>query len=232
MAYRSVASDTAPNTTTIDILGSGLTGLQVGDVMIAGIAFRAASITSAPAGWTQFGPTQIMRTADGVSVVGRLTCYRKLAEAGDDSATFTWTLPTAQSHAGIIVALSGRNTSVPISDVEGFENTASLQTIDGPDVTAVEGDDIVAFAAITSAGNETFTTPAPLTERADIRETTGGDIGIVVGTDANVSAGAYAVGDFTTSLASGWQRMAAITVAVAVAAIPPQLRVFRAAARW
>jgi hypothetical protein len=217
MAFRAVAFGESNNTVNVSVLGSDLTGLQVGDVMICGLAHRAGSVTVVPSDWTQFGPTQAMRTADGASITGRLLCYRKVAEAGDDSATFTWTMNLAQSHLAMVLAFSGRDQATPITDVQGFSNTASQATIDAPDVTAVSGDDIVSFAAITSAGTESFTSPPELTFRLDAKETQGGDVGVCGASADAVAAGVFSPGDFTTSLASGWQRMASITVAVAAA---------------
>lgn len=220
MAYKAVAFDTAPNTTTVDVSGADLTDLQVGEVMVAGIFYRdAAGNITAPPGWTSFGPTQEVRTADGVSVVGNLRCYWRVAQSGDNSAVFTWTMVTAQTHIGIVAAFTGRNTSSPIGASAGFTNTVSQATIDAPDVATTAGADILEFAAIGMTGSFTVT-GLSLAERADVSEGGGGDGNMTAATEDGVAAGTYTAGVFTQSQASGWHRMAAITVAVAASAAP------------
>jgi hypothetical protein len=215
MAFRVAHSDTAPNTMTVDIQGSGLTGLQIGDVMIACILYcDSTNNITPPSGWTSFGTTQQIKTADGVSNTGNFRTYWRVAESGDTAATWTWTMTVNQTHIGVICAFSGRNATAPITASAGFMNTASQATIDAPNVTAAEGDDIVVFAGITMTGLFSVT-GGSLTEYKDVTEGTGGDATMTAAGEDEVTAGSYTAGVFTQNQVSGWHRMAAITVAVA-----------------
>lgn len=217
MAFRVAASDTAPNTTSIDINGSALTGLQIGDVMIAGILYRdnVGNITP-PSGWTSFGPTQEVRTADGVSIVANLRAYRRVAQTGDDSAVFTWNFVIAQTHIGIIAAFSGRNTSAPITASAGFSNTTSQATIDAPDVSTATGDDILQFAGSGKDYNWTVS-GGGLVEIADVIEGAGGDASLVAAAENTVAAGTYTAGTYTSAEPSAWTRFAALSFSIAAA---------------
>ncbi len=108
------------NGTTLDITKP--TGVQQGDLMLAGLAVNNGSTITPPSGWSA------VSGADVTSGSTRFQLFSKYAGASEAS-TYTFTASGSSKHAGGITALRDTATSSPV-------NAVSTSTGYGKDITA------------------------------------------------------------------------------------------------
>jgi hypothetical protein len=153
-------------------------GTQPGDVMIASIAYRPCSNTSAaacttairaPAGWTQVDAFDTTTGAGTGGFGSRLNLYRRTAAAGEP-ATHSWAIGGTPVHAGAaggIVSFSGVDVGDPIAAQAGQVTPNNSRTHTAPSVTPSVGATMLLSAhAVNSSAS--WTPPAGMTERIDI----------------------------------------------------------------
>jgi hypothetical protein len=154
IAFRAASSANNATATTLVIPAPG--GLVSGDVLLAVVSARGAPTITAPAGWT-------LVRLDANATTMRQAVFVKTA--GAEPGSYTFTLSSAQSAAGGIVAYSGVDGSNPIDAHAGQINAASTSII-APSVTT-GGPDRMLVGLFGTANLTTITPPAGMTERFD-----------------------------------------------------------------
>lgn len=176
MAYRS--SSVATQASGTSITGSAPSGTASGDVLIAYLGKQLnVAVSTPPTGWTQI---------PAIGTEEYITCWWALHTVSD----FVWAHggDTSQTHL-VIVALTGRDTTTPISAADDTFVSDGTGDITNPSATALAGDDLLAFfrdGGRTTALPGTYS-PAGLTHRA-LPSTA--DLQLALATQDGVSAGA------------------------------------------
>jgi len=213
--------------TNTTVTATGITlvepaGVAPGDLLVACIAFRAASATSVtlPAGWTRVGEQKTGNTtaAASTSIANGVMAY---IVRGGSAPSYAFTLPAANVGMGRVIAYRGQHASSPF-DLSSAATTATATTaVSVTGLTTSAADELLVamvgagrggtwtnFRATTPAtgSGTTDTTTAPVvawTERTDNTTTSGADVGLAM-FDALKSA-AGATGNFLTtgSLSAG-----------------------------
>jgi RHS repeat-associated protein len=166
-------------------------GIEAADMMIAVAALPSTkTINSAPTGWTLLSGMPVTNT-DGT----KLTAWRKSAEGGETSATFTFQSGTYPKAMAAIV-YRGIDPSTPVDVFQAATATDNELTI--PSVTPTGGgDQLLAMVAVTlDSVNGDFTPPEGMTERRE-RSASGTTVFIA---DAPIGTGA--TGDMTVTYSS------------------------------
>jgi hypothetical protein len=120
--------------TTIDLKAPPQT--QPGDLLLAQICFRASGIDqtiTSPVGWNAI-PETIFSGSTGSVMVG---AYYRIAQAGDESATWTWISSAGTSRAGGIARITGADATSPIEAASGSFSGGAVTTHVAPTVTAL-----------------------------------------------------------------------------------------------
>jgi hypothetical protein len=153
------ASSSAANATATTLTIPAPSGVQAGDVMVAGISVRGQPAITAPAGW-------VLVRQDVNGTTQKQAVFYKVATASEPGS-YTWTFAASRAAAGGILDYSGVNTSSPIDASGGQVNATASTSATAPSITTtVGGDQLVAFFCIT--GNNSFVPPAGTTERYDV----------------------------------------------------------------
>jgi chitodextrinase len=152
----------AANNTATTLTVARPSGTAVGDVLVASVSVRGAPTIAPQSGWS-------LVRLDVNSTVLRQAVYVRVAAAGDPSS-WTWTFNAAKAAVGEVAAYGGVDTGAPVVASAGQVN-ASSTTVTAPSVQASAGQAVVALFSI--ARSTTMTTAQPLTERAEVRTTSG-----------------------------------------------------------
>jgi hypothetical protein len=150
-------ASSANNTTATTIVLPKPAGVVSGDAMLAAVAFRGNPTITPPAGWTL-----VRQDINGNT--HRQAIFVRVA-GGSEPASFTFTLSSAQSAAGGIVAYSGVDPNTPV-DVHGGQVNASSTSATAPSVTTT-GPDRMLVAFYATPNLTTFTAPSGMAERYD-----------------------------------------------------------------
>jgi hypothetical protein len=190
------------NGTTVAGLALALTvptGVQVGDLLIAALAWEVASPTiTVPAGWTNLWSV----TPAGTARTHRQACYYRVWQPSDvGTTTFTWsTVTTGYERCGIMAAF--RN-AMPPTAAAGSTVNSSVVGAAAPTISTARANALLVMVGSKMYGT-TFTTPAsPGTwaEIADYRTSTGtANMAISMHTSTFASTGA--VGTVTANAAN------------------------------
>jgi Bacterial Ig-like domain len=155
IAFRAASSANNATATSLVIPAPG--GLVSGDVLLAVVSARGAPTITAPAGWT------LVRLDINATTMRQAVFVR--TAGGAEPGSYTFTLSSAQSAAGGIVAYSGVDGSSPI-DAHGGQINAASTSITAPSITT-GGPDRMLVGFFGTAALTTITPPAGLTERFD-----------------------------------------------------------------
>jgi len=155
IAFRAASS--ANNTTATSLVIPAPGGIASGDVLLAVVTARGGPTITAPAGWT------LVRSDISGSTVRQLVFVK--TAGGAEPASYTFTLSSAQSAAGGIVAYSGVDGSNPI-DAAGGQANASSTSISAPSITTT-GTDRMLVGFFGTAALTTVSPPGGMTERFD-----------------------------------------------------------------
>jgi hypothetical protein len=159
--------------------------------LVASVSVRGAPTIAPQSGWS-------LIRLDVNSTVLRQAVYVRVAAAGDPSS-WTWTFNAAKAAVGEVVAYGGVDTGAPVVASAG-QVTASSTTVTAPSVQAAAGQAVVALFSI--ARSTTMTTAQPLTERAEVRTTSGTYHVTGVAADA-LAVTTGSTGSFTSTAPSG-----------------------------
>ena len=131
-------------------------GVQAGDVLIAQLAGRNASLSAtAPAGWTL-----IRRDASSSSIFQSL--YWRVAGSAEPSA-YSWTVSAATDLGGSIVAYDGVSNSAPVHAHNGQSNSGTT-SVTAPSITTTVTNARIVFFGGMGWGWTSFTPPPAMTE--------------------------------------------------------------------
>ena len=155
IAFRAASSANNPTATSLVI--STPNGVVSGDVMLAVVAARGAPTITAPAGWT------LVRLDINATTMRQAIFVR--TAGGSEPGSYTFSLSTAQSAAGGIVAYSGVDGSNPI-DAHGGQANAASTSITAPSISTT-GPDRMLVGFFGTAALTTIAPPAGMTERFD-----------------------------------------------------------------
>ncbi|MBJ7331841.1 MAG: hypothetical protein JHC95_18240 [Solirubrobacteraceae bacterium] len=143
------------NGTTLDIAKP--TGVQTGDLLVAGLGVNSGSTVTTPAGWT---------AVPGGEVVPSTTKYKLFYKyaTSTEGTTYTFTMSGSDKHIGGITALRNTATSDPVNAVA---TTIGFGTnILAPSVTPTQSNSAieVLFGSLTgdSNGGESWSVASPL----------------------------------------------------------------------
>lgn len=158
ITFRSASS--AANVPSTSLTIPAPTGVASDDVLVALIDVRGNPTLTAPAGWT------LVRLDISGFVMRQAVYVRVAGPAPPDS--FTWTLSSAQSAAGGILAYAGVDTSTPVLAHSGaISTTNNTASVVAPSITTTaDGAMILGFFGV--ANNTTVTPPGGMTERFDV----------------------------------------------------------------
>lgn len=133
------------------------TGVQTGDLLLAGLTVNSGSSIAPPAGWTAVSGAEVVT---GSSKWQLFSKYATASEAG----SYTFTMSGSSKHAGGITALRGTATSNPVNAVA--TSSSSGTNITAPSVTpTADGSAIeLLFGSNTgdSNGGEAWSVASPL----------------------------------------------------------------------
>ena len=133
-------------------------GARAGDVEVMAIAARGAPRFTAPSGWTL-----VRQDSNGFTMTQAMFTH---VVGANEPASYTWTLSSAQSAAGGMIAYGGVRTVSPV-DVAGGQANASATSVTAPSiVTSKAGERLVGFYGTGVA--TTLTAPAGMAERGDV----------------------------------------------------------------
>ncbi len=179
-----VGASSAANATATTLVLPKPAGFASGDALLATVAARGAPTITPPAGWTL-----VRLDASGSTV--RQAVYVHIA-GGSEPASYTFTLSSAQSAAGGILAYTGVDPVTPIDAHGGQANVAST-SITAPSITTTGANRLLAglfgTAALTSE-----TPPRGMTERYDQQVPGTNQYKVTTGADDQLLAGAGATG--------------------------------------
>jgi chitodextrinase len=161
IAFRASSFATSVSATTLTIPAPA--AARAGDVALMAIASRGAPRITPPAGWT------LVREV-GNSTTMKQAVYSRVVTASEP-ASFTWTLSSAQSAAGGIIAYAGVRNVTPV-DVSGGQANPSSTSVTAPSITTTRaGTQVVGFFGIGVA--TTIAPPTGMVERGDVASSTG-----------------------------------------------------------
>jgi hypothetical protein len=155
IAFRAASSANNPSATTLVIPTPS--GVVSGDVLLAVVSARGAPTITAPAGWT------LVRLDINATTMRQAIFVR--TAGGSEPASYTFSLSSAQSAAGGIVAYSGVDGTSPI-DAHGGQANAASTSITAPSITTT-GPDRMLVGFFGTAALTTISPPAGMTERFD-----------------------------------------------------------------
>jgi chitodextrinase len=136
---------------------------EPGDVEVMAIAARGAPRLTPPSGWT------LVRQDTNGTTMTQATFSHVVGTS--DPSSYTWTLSSAQSAAGGIIAYEGVRTVAPV-DVSGGQANTSSTSVTAPSITTSNGgEQLVGFFGTGAA--TTFTAPAGMVERGDVASSAG-----------------------------------------------------------
>ena len=157
ISLRSSSSGANPTSTSLTIPAP--TGVQAGDVMVAGISVRGQPAITPPSGWAL-----VRQDVNGTTQ--KQAVYYKVA-TGSEPGSYTWTFAASRAASGGILDYIGVNTSNPIDASGGQVNATASRSVTAPSITtSTPGDQLIGFFCMT--GNNTFTPPTGQTERYDV----------------------------------------------------------------
>jgi hypothetical protein len=154
IAFRAASSKGTKLAKTITITKPS--GVQSGDVLIAGLYVREQPTITPPSGWT-------LIRQDGKA-------YSYVHVAGPaEPASYKWTFPAVHTAAGGIVAYSGVSNVTPVQATSGKVNGKS-KSITAPSVTTTQpGSMVVGLFGVNQ--KTTIAPPSGMTERVDVAST-------------------------------------------------------------
>jgi hypothetical protein len=155
IAFRAASSANNPTATSLVIPAPS--GVVSGDVLLAVVSARGGPTITPPAGWTlvrQDINASTMRQAIFVHTAG-----------GSEPGSYTFTLSSAQSASGGIVAYSGVDGANPI-DAHGGQINATSPSISAPSISTT-GTDRMLVGFFGTAALTTISPPGGMTERFD-----------------------------------------------------------------
>ncbi len=193
IAFRSAASAGVASGTSLVI--SAPAGAAENDVLVAGIAIRPQTATvTPPSGWT------LVRRLDNSGGAGNsLLVFTRVAGASEPSS-YTWTTSSSTGTVGGIAAFRFVDTSAVV-DAESGQTTASSLSHAAPSITtATARTMLVTVHAFSSAA--TWTSPAGMTEVADVASQAIGAVGISMSMHCVVQTSAGATGTKTAVAAN------------------------------
>ncbi|MBL8751500.1 MAG: Ig-like domain-containing protein, partial [Planctomycetes bacterium] len=193
ITFRSAASAGVASGTSLVI--SAPTGTAENDVLVAGIAIRPQTATvTPPSGWT------LVRRLDNSGGAGNsLLVFTRVAGASEPSS-YTWSTSSSTGTVGGIAAFRFVDTSAAV-DAESGQTTASSLSHTAPSITTTTARTmLVTVHAFASAA--TWTSPAGMTEVADVASQAIGAIGISVSMHCVVQTSAGATGTRTAVAAN------------------------------
>jgi hypothetical protein len=185
MAVRSSSQATAAATTVAPAKPASLAD---GDVLLFLVAGGWGTVTPTDS-MTQVGTDQTLKDDSGTAV-GKTRVYRRVVvTAASEPSTYIFTQDTSNAIGVICIALSGRNTSAPISSSAGFAPATAALVINAPSLTGVLHDDLIVFGCGRD-GNRSWTPPAGMTELQDVQLSTGGGVTLTAASLPDLAAGA------------------------------------------
>lgn len=179
VGFRAASSANTGSGTATSVTVTKPAGVVAGDVMIAAVTLGSTTPTiTAPTGWTLVR-TQVNGTAIRTSV------YSKVAGAAEP-VSYVFSFSAASRAAAAVSAYTGVDTTAPVAVNTGGTNaSATAQVAPTATTTSTNQQVIRVWGAKASV---TFTPPAGITERADVRATGTGSVGLAVG-DASQPVG-------------------------------------------
>ena len=147
--------------------------VQAGDLLVAGVeqAVDTDSL-SGPAGWTQAG-SAVVGVSGGADFT--LEMWYRIAQAGDGGTGFTWNSTTNQTMAGAVTGIFDDGglpwKSSPLDGTPSTITDAGGTTHATAGYSTTENNEAVIWAVVgvrAASSGTSWTTPAPLTERADV----------------------------------------------------------------
>ncbi len=182
ISFRSASS--ADNVSATTLVLPKPAGVVADDALLASVAVRGAPTITPPSGWT------LVRLDLSASTVRQAVFVHIAGDA--EPASYTFTLSTAQSAAGGIVAYGGVDGSNPI-DVHGGQANASSTSISAPSITT-SGPNRMLVGFFGTAALTTETAPAGMVERFDEAVPSTNTYKVTAGADDELLAGAGATG--------------------------------------
>jgi hypothetical protein len=190
ITFRGASSANNPTATTIVIPKPA--GVVAGDAMLAAVAFRGNPTITPPAGWTL-----VRQDVNGNT--HRQAVFVKVA-GGSEPASYTFTLSSAQSAAGGIVAYSGVDQASPVDAHGGQINTSSTSAT-APSITTT-GPDRMVVAFYATPNLTTFTSPGGMTERYDQQVPAANQYKVTATADDQLVAGTGGTGTRVATVAN------------------------------
>lgn len=169
-------------------------GTQAGDLMVAAISVRGGTGTSItpPTDWN------LLRRDDSGTTLSTAVYY-KFAATGDPGS-FTWSFSANVKNVGAILSFDNPDAASPLDVHNGQANPSGL-LVAAPSVTASAASSILTgFYSI--ADFDTFTPPVGMTERTDIRSSSGSAVALEATTETLASGGATGTRTATATAAS------------------------------
>lgn len=193
--------------------GSSLTlslpsGTQANDQILLAVTLPGnQSIKSTPSGYTKVGSYSSGTTSTGVQLV----LYRRTAQAGDTTASITFSKTFAKAATAIVYR--GVNPQSPI-DVSSSNTTGSGTSVTAPSITTTSANDEIVLAdGALSTASGSWTAPSGMTTRV----TQAGGTGIAASIADQAGGAAGPTGSQTASL-STTGALAAVLIALKPAA--------------
>jgi hypothetical protein len=154
IAFRSASSK--GNQFGVQLKIAAPSGIQAGDVLIAGLFVRGAPTVTPPSGWTL------------IRQDGSAYSYVRVA-GGSEPSSYKWTFPENHSAVGGIGAYSGVDAVTPVQASNGQVNTKSV-SVTAPSVTTTRpGTMVVGVFGVKR--KTTIKRPAGMAERVDVAST-------------------------------------------------------------
>lgn len=158
--YRNSSTANTGSTAATSLAVNIPSGIQTGDLLLAGISVDGAATITAPTGWAA-----VSTSTQGTNL--RLEVYSRLV-TGYESASYTWTFNSSQQAAGIMIAYSGTSGFTPATSSLTNSGTPST-TVTATSVNNLWAGMTVGFIGTKNMiGSCTITTPfSGWTQRAD-----------------------------------------------------------------
>jgi RHS repeat-associated protein len=191
ITLRAVASAAMTPITSLTIATPS--GVVADDVLVAAIVDRNDEEIYAPAGWTL-----VRADLNGTALLQYI--FVRTATASEP-ANYTFTFDDAVAAAtGGIVAVDDIDPLSPI-DTSGGQANASSTSVTAPSITTTVADTVL-VGLFATAGDRTFTPPAGMTERYDVKVDATDDVGSSGATTTQAAAGATGTKVATASSAA------------------------------
>lgn len=158
--------------TNVDVTSYSInrpTGVQVGDLLIAIHQTQGnGNWTTTPSGWTTLYDD---RSDPTNSNSGCHVLVQKKVATGSEPSTYDYAYGTNADFATVILAYRGVDTSLSPSDIVATKTGTDITSIVAPSVTTVAANSLLITAhgcnPSTTGSNQSFSTPAGMTERYD-----------------------------------------------------------------